>query len=90
VIQNVPANELDVPVNNTNVPVNDTFASILRLMTNEPGISLDAIAEKIGRTRKTVQRAVKKLKEGGRVKRVVADKTGHWEIIDAAGDSQDS
>jgi ATP-dependent DNA helicase RecG len=93
VIQNVPVNEIDVPVNvpanNTNVPVNDISASILRLMTDEPGISLDAIAEKIGRTRKTVQRAVKKLKEGGRVKRVGADKTGHWEIIDATGDSQD-
>jgi DNA-binding IclR family transcriptional regulator len=51
-------------------------------MTDEPGISLDAIAEKIGGTRKTVQRAVKKLKEGGLVKMVGPDKTSHWGITD--------
>jgi predicted transcriptional regulator len=68
----VPANSTNVPVNvpanNVSVPLNDTVALILGLMANEPGISLDAIAEKIGRARKTVQRAVKKLKESGRVK----------------------
>jgi predicted HTH transcriptional regulator len=81
-----PANPLegspDVPVNNSDVPINDPAALILNLMTSEPGISLDMIAKKIGKTRKTVQRAVKKLKESGRVKRVGPDKTGHWEVID--------
>jgi predicted transcriptional regulator len=62
---------------------------IISLIADEPRISLDAIAEKIGRTRKTVQRAIKKLKDSGRVKRVGPDKTGHWEVTDAAGDSED-
>ncbi|MDR3164056.1 MAG: putative DNA binding domain-containing protein, partial [Synergistaceae bacterium] len=47
---NVLVNSPDVPVNNIDVPANDTVALIISLMADEPRISLDAIAKKIGRT----------------------------------------
>ncbi|MDR3281232.1 MAG: putative DNA binding domain-containing protein [Synergistaceae bacterium] len=89
---NVPVNRVNVPVN---VPVNKpdvtaigTVALVLSLIAAEPGVSLDVIAEKIGRTRKTVQRVVKKLRENGSVRRVGPDKTGHWEVVDVADNSE--
>jgi predicted HTH transcriptional regulator len=85
---NSPDVPVNVPVNSPDVPANDTVALIISLMADEPRISLDAIAEKIGRTRKTVQRAIKKLKDSGRVKRVGPDKTGHWEVTGTIGDSE--
>jgi predicted HTH transcriptional regulator len=84
---NVPVN---VPVNITGVSKKNTDELILSIMVKEPEISLNAIAEKIGRARKTVQRSVKILKECGRVKRVGSDKTGHWEVLNTVMNKKDA
>jgi ATP-dependent DNA helicase RecG len=85
VIQNVPINEsnvpINVPINELNVPINDTSLQVLRIIAANPEFSLDEIAEKIGRTRKTVQRVVRDLKKNGYVKRIGSRKTGHWEVV---------
>ncbi|MDR1649475.1 MAG: putative DNA binding domain-containing protein [Synergistaceae bacterium] len=75
---NVPINVPNVPIN---VPINDIALQALHVMTEYPKVSLNEIAEKIGRTRKTVQRAVRDLKKNGYVKRVGSRKTGHWEVL---------
>ena len=62
VIQNVPLNESDVPIN---VPINNISLQVLHTMKDDPKSSLDEIAVKIGRTRKTVQRIVSDLKKDG-------------------------
>ena len=85
VIQDVPANGPNVPINvplnvHVNGPINGASLQVLRIMTESPKSSLDDIAEKIGRTRKTVQRAIKELKESGYIKRVGSRKSGHWEV----------
>jgi ATP-dependent DNA helicase RecG len=82
-IHNVPTNEPDVPIN---VPINGASLQVLHFMAEHPEVSLNEIAEKIGKTRKTVQRVVKDLKDSGHVKRVGSRKTGHWEVINAADD----
>jgi len=78
---NVPINDSDVPIN---VPINSTDLQVLRIMIDTPKSSLDEIAEKIGKTRKTVQRTVKELKENGYVKRIGSRKAGYWEVVDVA------
>ena len=79
---NVPINEPNVPINvPLNVPIKNTGLQILRIMADSPSYSLDDIAQKIGKTRKTVQRVVKDLKENGYVKRVGSRKAGRWEVV---------
>ena len=69
----------NVPVN---VPVNDTEKTVLELIKSNTGITYDDIAAIIKRNRKTVQRAINKLKQLGLIERIGSDKTGHWKIIE--------
>ena len=39
------------------------------------------ISKEIGISEKTVSRIIKKLKDNGIIKRVEANKNGHWEIL---------
>ncbi|MBX3164779.1 MAG: winged helix-turn-helix transcriptional regulator [Bacteroidetes bacterium] len=68
----------NVPVN---VPVNDTEKTVLEIIKNNPSTTYDDIASMIKRDRKTVQRAINKLKKLGLIERTGSDKTGHWKII---------
>ena len=82
VIQNVSLNGPYVPINvPINVPISDTSLQVLRIMMDSPKSSLGEVAEKIGKTRKTIQRIVKDLKESGYVKRIGSRKAGHWEVV---------
>jgi ATP-dependent DNA helicase RecG len=79
---NVSLNESNVPINvSNNVPINKTSLQVLSIMMDDPKSSIDSIAQKIGRTRKTVQRIVSVLKESGHIKRIGSRKAGHWEVI---------
>lgn len=66
-----------------NVTVNVTAnqKSILGLVKENPNISQEAIAAELGLARETVNRNMKKLQERDVLKRLGADKNGHWEII---------
>jgi predicted HTH transcriptional regulator len=79
---NVPLNvPLDVPLNvPLNEPINETALLVLQMMAKQPEATLEMIAENIGKTLKTVKRAVKNLKDSGYVKRIGPRKTGHWEV----------
>jgi len=47
----------------------------------DPSISYDAIAEKLGKNRTTVMRNIHKMKNLGILKRIGSKKTGYWEVI---------
>ncbi|MDR1342837.1 MAG: Fic family protein [Prevotellaceae bacterium] len=82
ITKNDPVNtELD-PVITKNDPVNDPVNSfdVLALLKANPHISYDKLVEKTGRSRATVKRMIKRLKQAGYISRVRSDKTGYWEI----------
>jgi predicted HTH transcriptional regulator len=80
--ENVPIN---VPINDENVPINvpiiDIEQSVLELIMQDPMITYEEIAAIIQKDRKTVQRAIKILKEKGMISRLGSNKTGSWEVL---------
>ncbi|MDR3283217.1 MAG: Fic family protein [Candidatus Methanoplasma sp.] len=65
-----------------NEPVNEPVKMILVLMRRYPQITYDELAERAGKSRSTVLRIVRQLKEQQRIVRVGSDKNGHWEVFD--------
>ena len=61
--------------------VTGTQKQILREINMNPNITYDEIAERIGKSRRTVVRQMNELKKIDVVKRIGSDKSGHWEII---------
>ena len=53
---------------------------IIELLSENSSYTLKELAEKSLMSAKTVQRALKKLKESGRIERVGGKRYGHWEI----------
>ena len=64
-----------------NEPVNEPVKMVFAVITKNPNLSKEKIAERIGMSRATVTRALAKLIENGTIQRVGSDKTGHWEIV---------
>lgn len=58
-----------------------TSDAILQLMRDDPGITHDALALKLGRARNAIIKQISKLKATGLVRRVGPDKGGHWEVL---------
>ena len=71
-VQNLPVN----------LPVNKIKAELINLLKENPSYTYDDLAEKISRTRETVRVNLRKLEGLGIIKRVGADKNGHWEIVE--------
>ena len=59
-------------------PLSNTEQTVLRVIKDDPYTTYQKIAEEIGKTPKTVQRALSSLKDRGLISRVGSDKTGHW------------
>ncbi len=55
---------------------------ILELMMQNPEITIPQIAEETDLSVKGVEKAIKILKEEGRLKRIGPDKGGHWEVLE--------
>jgi biotin operon repressor len=53
---------------------------IIEILKEEPDISQEALADKIGSTRRIIQKYIKVLKESGRIERVGGKRYGHWEV----------
>lgn len=53
---------------------------VLELIKAAPNISYDKLVEKTGRSRATIKRMIKRLKQEGYISRVVSDKTGYWKV----------
>jgi ATP-dependent DNA helicase RecG len=61
--------------------LNEIQAYILELISGNPHISYDELAERLSRERSTVMRNIGKLKELGALRRVGSKKTGHWQVV---------
>ncbi|MDR1321442.1 MAG: putative DNA binding domain-containing protein [Gracilibacteraceae bacterium] len=54
---------------------------ILELINNDDSITVDELAQRLGKSRRTIMREIKKLKDAKILDRIGSDKTGRWEII---------
>lgn len=61
---------------------NEPVKLVLAVIADNPNLSKEKIAEKIGMSRATVTRALAKLVEIGAIQRVGSGKSGHWEIVE--------
>ena len=56
--------------------------NIIRLMKNNPKITIKEISRILKVNEKTIKRDIKKLKEDRKIKRVGPDKGGYWEVVE--------
>ena len=78
-IEEIIENEKKVTVKVTpKVTVNQQ--KILEAIKENPFITQDELSQIIGLSRKSIIQNMKKLQDSGLLKRVGADKNGHWEI----------
>lgn len=61
---------------------NETEQRILDMIATQQDISMSAMADQMGISYKTVQRAINHLKENGRIRRNGGKRFGYWEIIE--------
>ena len=57
--------------------------AIVELLRENPKITLAEVAEKIGKSLRTVKTIIKKLQENGVIERVGGKKNGCWSVIDS-------
>jgi Fic family protein len=74
--------KLNDPVNLIFDPVNDPVNSfdVLDLLKKNPNLSYDKLVEITERSRATIKRIIKRLKQEGYISRIGSDKTGYWKI----------
>lgn len=56
--------------------------AILELLRGQPGLAFSELAPLLGKSESAVKRAVRKLRESGRLQRIGPDKGGHWKVIE--------
>ena len=56
---------------------------IIDLLKDNPTLSIPEIAEKLEKSKSATERAIRKLRQSGLLKRIGPDKGGHWEVIEA-------
>jgi ATP-dependent DNA helicase RecG len=56
--------------------------AILGLLCQQPALSFSDIAALLGKSESAVKRAVRKLRESGRLQRIGPDKGGRWQVIE--------
>jgi Fic family protein len=66
--------------NRTSDTANDTVNDTVNLIRSNPKITIDELALKLNKSRRTVTRVLKKLQEEGIISRIGSDKTGYWEV----------
>lgn len=68
----------------TEVPkkVNELDFKVLHLLKENPVYTREEIAQKVGKTARTVQRALDRLKEDGKIVRIGNKVSGYWEVIE--------
>lgn len=78
-LQNAPVNAfVNAPVNIAGLKTPD---AIVALLTANPLLSRQQLADALGKDIRTIGRALAKLQHAGNIRRVGSDKTGHWEVL---------
>lgn len=80
--QNAPANApANAPVNtNVNMTGLKTTEAIVLLLQHNPQLTRQQLADAIGKDLRTIGRAISKLQQTDRLKRIGSDKTGYWQV----------
>ena len=78
---NEPINEPTNAQTGNNEPINEPTKHILDIIAAFPNMSKEQIAERIGKSRATVTRLLRELVRQGKIRRVGANKNGHWEVL---------
>lgn len=84
--QNAPVNApVNASVNASVKPAADvsglkTPDAIVMLLAGNAALTRQQLADVIGKDIRTIGRALAKLQQAGKIKRVGSDKTGHWEV----------
>ena len=55
---------------------------VLSLLAGAPALSIPELARQIGKSESAIERAIRKLREAGRLARIGPDKGGHWQVLD--------
>jgi Fic family protein len=78
--KNVTAND---PLSGTvNFRAMKTPEAVLACIAEDNHVTRQEMADQMGKSVRSVARAIKRLQDSGRLKRIGSDKAGHWEIID--------
>ncbi len=56
--------------------------AVQALLAGNPQLTAHALAAELGKAELTIHRALRKLREAGRLRRIGPDKGGHWEVIE--------
>ena len=56
--------------------------AIIAILRQRPELSFSEVAAKLGKSESAIKRAVRKLRESGRLARIGPDKGGHWQVIE--------
>lgn len=72
--------QVEPPVKGGRDTVNDTVNGIVNLIKTYPKITIDDLALKLNKSRRTITRNIKKLQDEGIISRIGSDKAGYWQI----------
>lgn len=66
---------------NVGIKLNKTQSYVLKTIASNPNVTIEEIAREMQVSEKTIERAIKFLKDNGIIERVGSTKTGHWKIL---------
>ena len=64
-----------------NVGLNKTEKKVIQFLIENPSFTSDNLAEKIGVTKRTIERTLKKLQEKKMIERIGSKRDGNWIVI---------
>lgn len=78
----IQANHVQEADHKSNIPSRiPTDRKVYMLLKEDPTQTREILAQKTGKTVRTIQRALDKLSKEGRIKRIGSNKTGYWEVM---------
>ena len=60
-----------------------TTVAVLGLLAGNPRLTASELAAQLDKSESAVKRAMRTLRESGRLQRIGSDKNGHWKVLDA-------
>ena len=60
--------------------VTENERAVLLLLEEDPGYTMQQLAERLSVSRKSIAGRLKKLKEKGAIERVGSDRSGYWKV----------
>lgn len=80
-VQNASVNaSVNAPANKVDLTELKTPDAIITLLTANPELTRQQLADRIGKDIRTIARAIAKLQQTGKIQRIGSAKTGHWEV----------